>query len=271
MRRILTVVILLGVLPAPPARADEAESPVRAILDKAIEAHGGKDVLTRYKGMVTKSKGQFFGLALARERSDPPIDYASTGSFQAPDRLRMEATGRQVRVDRTGRKVITLTAVRVINGDRGWRIINGKEEVLPRDQMDEAREQMHLTLVTRLVPLLDKEYQLAVVGEGKVEGRTVVGLRVSRKDYRDIQLFFDKETGLLRVSRVRVKDLYNSSKESIARTVYSRYRKVKGMQVAYKVVTYYDEEPYIEYEVTEATPVEKLDDRLFRKPEAKKP
>ena len=52
--------------------------------------------------------------------------------------------------------------------------------------------------VARMVPLLkEKGYELSLIGEDKVEGKKVVGVRVTKKDQKDISLFFDKETGLL--------------------------------------------------------------------------
>jgi hypothetical protein len=258
MRRILTAVAIVSVLPLAQVDAGEKTAAARAILDRAIEAHGGKDVLSRYKGLIIKSRGRFFG-------RQQPIDYTATSSFQAPDRLRIEGVGR------SGNTVITVT--RVVNGNQGWRLAtdptsktSGRLEVMNEEQMKEAREQMHLTLVSRFVPLLERDYQLEVLGETDIGRRHVVGLRVQRKSYRDIQLFFDKEDGLLRMTRVRVKDVYSSNREVLAETTHSLYRKVKGMAVAHKVVTRYDNEPYIEYEVTEAVPVERLDERLFRKP-----
>jgi len=50
--------------------------------------------------------------------------------------------------------------------------------------------------VAMLAPLKDKAYTLAPIGEVKVEDRPALGLRVSRKGNRDINLYFDKKTYL---------------------------------------------------------------------------
>ena len=40
----------------------------------------------------------------------------------------------------------------------------------------------------------EKGYELSLIGEDKVEGKKVVGVRVSKKDQKDISLYFDAET-----------------------------------------------------------------------------
>ena len=42
----------------------------------------------------------------------------------------------------------------------------------------------------------DKGYELALIGEVKVEDKPAIGVRVSVKGQKDINLFFDKQSGV---------------------------------------------------------------------------
>src|SRR5260370_18135650 len=102
----------------------------------------------------------------------------------------------------------TFRMVRVVNGDKGWIKLNdGETKEMSKEQLAEEREELYGKAVAALVPLKDKTYQLAALGESKVEGRDAVGVRVSRKGHRDVSLFFDKGNGLLAKTRTPVKDL----------------------------------------------------------------
>lgn len=58
-------------------------------------------------------------------------------------------------------------------------------------------EKTYLVWVWTLAPLLDKDSTLAALPDVKVDDRACVGLRLSRRDRPDIDLYFDAETSLL--------------------------------------------------------------------------
>ena len=233
-----------------PARADD-NADLRVLVAKAIKAHGGTDALSKYKASVTKQKGKFRGLGDA-------IDFTGDSSVQLPDRLRTEVHSKFGGQD--------FVFVQIVNGNKGWFKIAGNTDELKKDMLEEAKEQMNALNITRLVCLNDKDYKVSPLGEVKVGDRPAIGIRVERKGYRDVSLFFDKERSLLLKLETRGKDPMQGGAEYTSTTFYDDYKKVEGMMVAYNVKVERDGKPYVESEVIEVKVSEKLDDSLFEKP-----
>ncbi|MGH7171907.1 MAG: hypothetical protein ACRELG_16655, partial [Gemmataceae bacterium] len=156
--------------------------------------------------------------------------------------------------------------VQIIDGGKGWIKIGDKTDEMNKDMLAEAKEQMNAANITHLVCLKDKNYKLSPLGEAKVGDRPAIGVRVERKGYRDVSLFFDKAKGLLLKMETRGKDIMRGGEEYAATTRYGDYKKVEGMMVAHKVIAQRDGKPFVESETTEVKLSEKLDDSLFEKP-----
>ncbi len=238
-------VALLG---AGPARADDA----KALVDKAIKAVGGAEKLAKYKAETYKGKGKFYGMGEG-------IDFTGEWAMQLPDRMRVK-----IDVDANG---MQLAIVRVANGDKVWMSFNGTTtEVDDKDEIAETRDGLHHNWVASLLPLKDKAFTLALVGEEKVGDRPAVGVKASHKGRRDINLFFDKEKGLLLKTVTVAKGRDTGGKEVTQETLYSDYKEEDGIKRPRKVVINRDGKVYIESEMTELKPHEKLDDATFAKP-----
>jgi outer membrane lipoprotein-sorting protein len=251
MRTLLGVCCAAGVLLGGAVRADDAAD-VKAVLDKAIAAHGGADNLTKYKAVTQRIKGKIHGVI------GESVDVTGEIASQLPDRLRVEVAVSVAGMD--------FKTVQVFSGDKGWVQLNDKVTEVPKEQLAEAKEQMHVFGVTRLVALRDKEYKLSPLGDAKVEGKDAVGVRVERKDRRDVSLYFDKKTGLLLKSETRAKDFMAGEKEFTVETLYDDYKKVDGLPVAHKVTIKWDGKLYVESESSDVKVAEKLDDSTFEKP-----
>src|SRR5262249_51138631 len=130
----------------------------------------------------------------------------------------------------------------------------------------EAQEELYAQSVETLVPLRDKAFTLAPVGEVKVGDQPAIGVRVSRKDHRDISLFFDKDKGLLLKSERIVKDEMAGGKEVLQESVYSNYKYTDAGLAAMKITIKRDGKPYVDSETKEVKLDEKLDDAVFGKP-----
>jgi hypothetical protein len=249
---LLTAVFGLILAAAPAARAD-AEADARAIIDKAIKAHGGADNLNKYKAMVAKMKGKV-------EVNGMTIDYSSTASVQSPDKMRVDTE-----VEVMGQK---FTFVQILNGDKGWIKVLDKVMEMDKDQVAEAREHLYASWVGTLAPLTDKAFKLSPMGESKVDGKDAVGVQVSYKDRRDVNLFFDKKTGMLVKTETRSKDLLGgNNQEFTAETFHSSYKEFNGIQRPVKLILKRDGKDFGEAEITEYEGKEKLDDSVFAKPE----
>jgi outer membrane lipoprotein-sorting protein len=254
MRKIATgvgvgVIIVFAIILA--LRAGEGAAKPLDVLDRAIKAHGGADNLKKLQGSFAKSKGKFHGLGEA-------VDYNGETSIQLPDRFRMEVQSKFGDQD--------FKFIQVINGDKGWVKINDKTEEMNKDQLAEAKEQRNVASITHLTPLTGKDYKLSPLGEVKVGDRAAIGVRVERKGYRDVSLFFDKDKGLLIKMETRGKDAMRGDEEYTAVTLYDDYKKIDDMMVAHKVTIKHDDKLFVEGETTEVKLSEKLDDSLFEKP-----
>jgi hypothetical protein len=251
MRKILGIFCAVGLFAfIVPVRADD-DAATREIVSRAIKAHGGIEALKKYKGSVSKTKGKFYGIGGG-------IEYSGDTSVQLPNRLRTELELKVAGQD--------ISIIQVIAGDKGWFKIGNKTEELKGELLAEAKEQISAGNNTHLVCLNDKECKLSPLGEIKVADRAAVGVRVERKGYRDVNLFFDKEKNFLVKMETRGKDPMGGGGEFTATTLYEDYKRIDGIMVAHKVTVKRDDKLFVESTVTDIKLSEKLDDNLFEKP-----
>src|SRR5262249_10371748 len=159
-----------------------------------------------------------------------------------------------------------LSFVRVTNGDKFWsKMGDNTTEVTAKEEIEEVKENGHAGWVTDLVPLKDKGFERASLGEVIVGDKKAAGVRVSHKGHRDVDLYFDKATGLLVKSEYTVKD-DQSGRELRQETFYSDHKEVSGLKVPMKVAIHRDGKIYVDVEISEIELKDKLDDAVFGKP-----
>jgi hypothetical protein len=162
-----------------------------------------------------------------------------------------------------GQKV---AVVNVMDGGKGWSKVGDAVTELDKDAVAEAAEKQHVGWVASLVPLVDgKGYTLATTGEQMVGKTKAVGVKVTAKGRREVDLYFDKDTGLLVKHESRVKD-EGSGQEVQEETVHSDYKDVQGIKQAMKLITKRDGKEHLDVEVSDVQLSEKLDDGVFVKP-----
>jgi hypothetical protein len=239
--------VVLGLSPA------RAEEPARAVVDKAIKAVGGADNLAKMNAATWKAKGMFYGFGAEG------IPFTGDFAFEHPDKFRAAIDS-----DFNGQKFQFVT---VINGDKGWRRMSDDTNELDKDQLKEQHEVMWFNALVSLAPLVHhKDLKLTSLGESKVEGRPAEGVKVSAKGRRDVSLYFDKETGLLVKAASKVLD-ERSQEEVDQDTLYSDYKDVGGIKRPAKSRVMRGTNKYIESEVIEYKPADKLDAKLFTAPQ----
>lgn len=248
MRRIWVASLSMALALAASLRA-EGKADAKAVIDKAIKAAGGETNLAKFKAMTWKDKGTFHGLGM-------PLPYTGAMAIQWPDQSR-EAIDSEA----MGQK---FTMIMVVNRDKGWLKINDMVPMeLDKDKLAEQKEDLHASYVSTLLPLKDKAYTLTALGASKLGDQAVVGVKVSSKGHRDVQLFFDKETGLLAKSANVVKE---EGKEINQEAYYSAYKEVAGVKQPMKIKINRDGKLYVEAENSDIKPADKLDDAVFAKP-----
>jgi hypothetical protein len=247
MRTYLLASLVGGLLLTAAARA---EDDAKAVIVKAVKAHGGEEAVTKYKAGQTKAKGKIELLG--------GLEFTQESSFMLPDKIKetvdMEVMGQKLHV------------VSVFNGSKAYIEANG-QEVPVEDKIKEAlKDGVYAMKVGRLVPLLkEKEFELSSLGEVKVNNKPAVGVRVASKGQKDISLFFDKETGLLAKVEHRTVDP-QSGNEITEERIITEYTKTDGVPTPKKVTINHDANKFMEIEVLETKRLEKLDDSEFAKP-----
>ena len=172
--RALCALAGLLLLVAGSASADEAQEEARAILGRAIRAHGGAEKLAKLRAMRRKLKSTIWingdAVPVTVERADQP-----------PSQSRVEL--------RLVLGTLAITSVTVLNGDRAWTNFNGDTQETRVEFRARRQEETYLLWVESLAPLLkDKAFELSHLGEIKVNGRPAVGVKVSRKRRPDVDL-----------------------------------------------------------------------------------
>jgi len=232
-----------------PVRADDAAD-ARKLVEKAVKAHGGQDSLDKLPASATTFKGTFHGMGEG-------IPITGTVSTQGSDKQRVE-----MEVDAGGMKIPIII---VVAGDKGWTKIAKDVTEMDKDQVAEAKEQAYAAWLTTLAPLADKKLTLATIGETKIEGKTTLGVKVSSKGHRDVDLYFDKTSGLLVKSETRVKD-DATGQEVSEESFLAEYKAAQGVQHAMKFTVKRNGKLFLEGESTEVVLSEKLDKSTFEKP-----
>jgi hypothetical protein len=250
MPRLSLVLIPLAALVLAPRPASADEKELRATLAEAIKAHGGAAKLNKYLASTATLKGKISVMGMR-------LDFTGEVATQLPDKLKVNFE------IKAGGDTIKL--VQVVNKDRGWSKINDTVAKMSKDELAEVRKDLHVTTVTtQLTTLLTKEYTLATLGDVKVGDKPAIGIRVSRKGFRDVNLYFDKKTLLLARAEYRAKD--DEGNEVTQATYYSDYEDVSGVKVAHRIRIKRDDKDYLDARITDGALEEKLSDDTFAEP-----
>jgi hypothetical protein len=225
-------------------------SDASAILDRALKAKGGVELLSKYKGHIARGQGILHDDG---HRIHFRYEYFVQNFERSRAQMTFVADGIQIR------------SVVLINQDGGW-IKNGEQvQPMPQDRLDVEKAGLYLTKVTSLLPLKSPRFKLTALGKVTVQRRDAVGLKVSCPGARDVDLYFDRSTWLLLKAQQPIVKLEDNL-ESMLEMYPSHYRPIRQIQVPFKIVLRYGEMPYAEYSHTEADLVALLDDRLFTMP-----
>jgi hypothetical protein len=251
MARFLGVVVVAALLSGlgSPARGGD-EKDTKAILDKAIKALGGEEKLAKVKGATWKSKGTIsFG--------GNDSEFTLRGTVQGLDHSRQEFEG-----DFGGMKV---TGVTVVAGDKGWRKFADMVMELDKDGLANEKRNLYLQGIPGwLLPLREKGFKVEAAAEEKVDGKPAAVLKVTGPDGKDFTLFFDKESGLPVKSVAKVLGFMGD--EFTQETIFSDYKEFDGIKRATKVQAKRDGEKFVEQQISEFKPLEKVDPKTFEEP-----
>jgi len=242
MRRIPGIVVLtVACCWAVVGRSGEGDD-ARAIVDKAIKASGGEENLKKHQTATWDQKGTYYGMG-------DGVAYTGMIAVQRPDKFRMEVEN-----------VFTI----VLNGEKGWRQFGGETQEMSKEEIERSQADNRAGWIASLAPLKDKAFTLTSIGEAKVDKKPALGVKVTRKGYPEVKLYFDKKTGLLVKSEFKTYS-GEESKDVTQETFYQDYKEVDGAQVPSRVVMHREGKIYVEAEMSNFKSG-KVDAKLFAKP-----
>lgn len=223
-----------GLILARALPAQDGKDQARTLLERAIKAHGGAEKLTKLKAGRLKTKGKieiFNGL-----------DFTQEIAYQVPDKLRetmeFEINGMQIKTES------------VFNGMKSSVLVNGKRVPIADKIKDALKDAQNMLQVARLVPLRDKAYELSLLGEAQVNGKPALGLRISKKGSKDVNLYFDKKSARIAKIEARTVDLM-SGQEVTEERIITEYQVKDGVPQTKRVVVRRDGKQFLEAEVLE--------------------
>ncbi len=207
--RALTLSLALGL--ALPAAADDSP---KAVIEKAVKAHGGADLLAKFTAQRTTHKGT---ITVSGMESEVTV----TSLTQYPGKRKLDGT-----ISLGG---MELKVKQLLSGDKLTVTLNGMPFPVKDEQVTSEQDELYAESLTRLVPLLKgDEYTLKAGPEVAVDGDPAVAVVVEHAKHKPVTLAFSKTSGLL------VRLGYKGTDEGMEvqkETTYSNHKAVQGVQV----------------------------------------
>jgi hypothetical protein len=246
MRRIgLSVIGLSVILPLAQAHGEEAAD-VQMIVEKAIKAAGGVEVLEKFQKQKGKEEGTYHGGGEA-------MPFTATFASQVPEKFRMEVSG-----------VFTI----VLNGDKGWVQAGGTTTPMTDEQLKEQQEEQLIGEILSLVPLAKQKdrFKLSTIDGKTVEDRETVGLKVEREGHRDVALYFDKESYDLVKAEYKMKSPELGNEEVDQEVIFKTFKDIDGARMATEVLILRGGKKYVEAKMFDIEAVEEFPESTFAEP-----
>lgn len=234
---------------SPSVRADDQP---KDIIAKAIKAHGGDETFTKYKAGTSRGKGKIDLPGIGE------VDFTQESAHMLPDKFK-----ESIELSVMGKNIRVLV---MASGDTVHLEVANMVMKLDDKAKEELKEAPYRLKVGKLVPLLkEKEFEMSLIGEDKVEDKPVVGVRVVSKGHRDISLYFDKETHLLAKMETRTIAQGTGNEVNEERIIRAYEKNKDGIPVPKKVVVKHDSKKFLEIDISEVELLEKIDESEFKK------
>lgn len=231
------------------AKAEDAGS-AREVIDRAMEAAGGRQALARYKQPFRQ---EFKNKQLVGSLTGESKTRVTTW---LPDKLRAETT--QPGANRPAVGIVfdgKQGLARGVSGSAGQLKINdramGPEEVAGWGKL------LYAQWVATLLPLDDKAFKLSALDEIILDDRPAVGVKVSHADRPDVQLYFDKEAMTL------VKLVYQVNETRQAVQTFDDFTELDGLVYPRKIITWSGGKPAAERQMNKFEFLDEVGDRTF--------
>jgi hypothetical protein len=249
--RLLMVLAVSALTGAGAVWADE-QVDAKALLGKAIKAMGGPDKLAKLGTVAGKAR-----LTASRNGQEMVVDI--DGIWQGLSQYRADMDihdGNQI-----------LKGTLVLNGVKGWFKKMDKTEDMPEGLAPFIQNFFYAARMPQLLPALTEPgYTLAPLGEVKIGDKTAVGVTVSHKDFKDVSLFFDKESGFPIKSEIRLMEPRRDNETTIE-CHYGDYKDFDGVKLCGTITVKMSNENHeFKLELSELKAANKLPDDRFDMP-----
>jgi hypothetical protein len=241
-------VLVFGFVGALSARDDNS---VKAVLDKAINALGGEEKLSKVHAASWKGKGTITFNGMDNE-------FKTASTVEGFEHFRSEFEG-----EFGGN---TVKGVTVLAGDKAWRSFGdmGVNE-MDKDAVANEKRSVYLQVIPMtILPLKGKGYKVESAGEEKVDGKAAVALKVTPADGKEFKIYFDKDSGL--PVRVVAKVLGFMGDEFTQDTTLGDYKDINGIKKAMKSESKRDGEKFLSAHLDEFKVLDKVDPKTFAEP-----
>jgi outer membrane lipoprotein-sorting protein len=242
-----TALILLLAFVTAPVRADDK---AQAVVNEAIKALGGKELIEKYQCSTSKAKGEMSAMGI-------DLEFTATLTYAPPEKYKMA-----MKANFAGQNV---NVVQIMNGKKMKSTLNGNALPIDDNEADNIRENMAEHEIARLVPLLNGKVYTLKVGDAAKVGDTDVDVVIvtggGLKD-KDAKLFFDKKTHYM-IKMQRKSKEPGTGQEVDEELFMSDYKKVEGVMTAHKYEVKHDGKKYMTMTLSDVTLTEKIDDKEF--------
>ncbi|MCY2940728.1 MAG: hypothetical protein NTV50_03550 [Planctomycetota bacterium] len=221
-----------------------AQQDAQETIKKAVEAHGGKEALTKAQQYKRTSAGTIF-FGQTQKFTDELI-------VALPAKIKLD-----IKLDTKENLLMCL------EGDTGWSIASGFPIDLSKEKIVELKEESYFLQVTNLVSLLEPSSKLTSLGESKLMNKPVLGIKVSLAGGPEVSLYFDKETNLLTKAERKGKQ---SGVEILKGVQYSDFETFGSAKFATKETHFLGGNKFVENKNITYTILEKVDASVFKKP-----
>ena len=226
----------------------------KAVLEKAIEAHGGKKLIEKYPASKVSFTGEM--TVMGQNATMTGTNLVDKGKIKVE--IEIAIANQKIKI------------VQMASGDKTQvRMTVGGMNVdapVTEGQKEELKFSSVYAEVMSLAPLLDeKKFELKSEDDGEVEKKkaNVVSVKIKALD-RTLKLYFDKESKLLvMVAREGIVPGSQDDKKGQLATLLGEYKKQDGMMVPMKITSKVDGEVFLTATVTEHVNLEKVDAKEF--------
>lgn len=195
--------------------AGEPDAEARAIIDKAIKAHGGADPLSQFKAVSAKWAGKH------KVENMFYWDAVRVVTYEMPDKIRFD-------FEVENPNGVKFAFTRVVNGKKGWQgSVRGTRD-LKETEVAQITDEIYTHWLASMVPLNGKGFEFSLVGNATVDGKDAIGVRVACQGRPDVNLYFDKKTGLVIKSERRARDP-GTKEEYTAESIYRDHKAFQGV------------------------------------------